>query len=108
MAALFAAELQRSRMGHNARHVHERGWLRPGISLARATDILWIDSSAELYDLLVFKSRWSARRYGEFIGSALVAALLPHESSTDHLEQRRVNPGPEREIRALGVWFMSH
>ena len=63
-------------MRHNARRLQQRGWLRPGISLAKATDILWTYSSAELYDLLVVKSRWPVKQYGEFIGDALIAALL--------------------------------
>jgi AcrR family transcriptional regulator len=87
MAELFAeAEAQRrTRMRHNARRLQQRRWLRPGISLAQATDILWAYSSAELYDLLVLKSGWPVKRYGEFIGNDLVAALLPHERATDHL-----------------------
>lgn len=82
MATLLAeAEAQRrTRMRHNARRLQQRGWLRPGINLAQATDILWTYSSAELYDLLVLKSGWPAKRYGEFIGNALLAALLPPES----------------------------
>jgi AcrR family transcriptional regulator len=88
MAALLAeAEAQRrTRMRHNARRLQQRNWLRPGISLAQATDILWIYSSAELYDLLVHKSGWSVKRYGEFIGNATIAALLPHEMSPAHPE----------------------
>jgi AcrR family transcriptional regulator len=79
MAALLAeSEAQhRSRMRHNARRLQRRGWLRPGMGLAQATDILWAYSSVELYDLLVIKSRWPIKRYGEFIGDALIAALLP-------------------------------
>lgn len=79
MAALLdEAEAQhRTRMRHNARRLQQRGWLRPGIGLAQATDILWAYSSAELYDLLVVKSGWPLTRYGEFIGDALIAALLP-------------------------------
>lgn len=81
MATLLAeAEAQRrTRMRHNARRIQECGWLRPGLGLAQATDILWTYSSAELYDLLVVKSGWPAKRYGEFIGDALVAALLAHK-----------------------------
>jgi AcrR family transcriptional regulator len=73
---------RRTRMRHNARRLQRRGWLRPGISLSRATDILWTYSSAELYDLLVIKSGWPVDRYGQFVGDALVAALLPHEAGT--------------------------
>jgi hypothetical protein len=74
---LVEAEVQRRRrMRHNARRLQQRGWLRPGVRLEFATDVLWIYSSAELYDLLVLRSGWSARRYGEFIGDSMVAALL--------------------------------
>lgn len=31
------------------------------------------------FELLVLKSGWPVKRYGEFIGNALIAALLPHE-----------------------------
>jgi AcrR family transcriptional regulator len=80
MATLLAdTEAQhRARMRHNARRLQRRGWLRPGIGLAQATDILWTYSSTELYELLVVKSGWPIKRYGEFIGDALIAALLPH------------------------------
>ncbi|HEX5090023.1 MAG TPA: helix-turn-helix domain-containing protein [Nocardioides sp.] len=83
MAALLAdAEAQhRARMRHNARRLQQRGWLRPGIGLAQATDILWAYSSTELYELLVVKSGWPIKRYGEFIGDALIAALLPRPVS---------------------------
>ena len=82
MAALLAEaeDQRRNRMRDNARRLQQRRWLRPGISLAQATDILWTYSSAELYDLLVLKSGWPTKTYGEFIGSALIAALLPQES----------------------------
>jgi hypothetical protein len=78
MADLLAeAEGQRRRrMRHNARRLEQRGRLRPGIGLDFATDVLWTYSSADLYDLLVLRSKWSARRYGEFIGDSMVAALL--------------------------------
>lgn len=79
MAALFAeVEAQRrTRMRTNARRLQQGGWLRSDVSLARAADILWTYSSAELYDLLVLSSGWTAKRYGEFVGQALIAALLP-------------------------------
>lgn len=78
MAALLAEteDQRRARMRHNARRLQRRGWLRPGISLTQATDVLWTYSSTELYELLVMKSNWPVSRYGQFIGDALVAALL--------------------------------
>ena len=79
MAALLAETEQqrRARMRHNARRLQRRGWLRPGVTLGQATDILWAYSSAEVYELLVIKSGWPVSRYGQFIGDALIAALLP-------------------------------
>lgn len=84
MAALLdeAEDQRRVRMRHNARRLQRRDWLRPGITLAHATDILWTYSSAELYELLVIKSGWPANRYGRFIGDALIAALLPETLAT--------------------------
>ena len=68
---------RRRRMRNNARRLQQRGWLRPGITLGQATDILWTYSSTELYELLVIKSGWPVNRYGAFIGDALIAGLLP-------------------------------
>jgi AcrR family transcriptional regulator len=78
MAALLTeAEVQRRRrMRHNARRLKQHGWLRPGIGVEFATDVLWTYSSAEMYDLLVLRSGWSVHQYGEFIGDSMVAALL--------------------------------
>lgn len=79
MATLLAEteEQRRTRMRHNARRLQRRRWLRPGLTLAQTTDILWIYSSTELFDLLVLRSGWSPERYGTFVGDALIAALLP-------------------------------
>ncbi len=79
MATLLAdADAQhRTRMRHNARRLEQRGWLRPGLGLTRATDILCAYSSAAFYEQLVINSGWPAKRYGEFVGEALIAALLP-------------------------------
>jgi AcrR family transcriptional regulator len=70
---------RRDRMHHNAERLAARGWLKPGLDLGRAADILWTYSSAELYELLVLKSGWPLPAYGEFITSALVAALLDND-----------------------------
>jgi len=45
--------LKRTR--HHSRYLKDRGYLREDVSLAEATDILWVCSSAELYELLVVK-----------------------------------------------------
>lgn len=52
------------------------GHLRKGVSAAEARDVLWTYNSAELYRLLVLGRRWSPRRYGRFVATALIAALL--------------------------------
>jgi AcrR family transcriptional regulator len=79
MAALLADadEQRRKRMLDNARRLRDRGWLRPGIGISTAADILWTYSSTELYELLVLKSGWSLPRYGRFLTDAMTAALLP-------------------------------
>lgn len=72
------AELARlERMERNARHLHERGYLRAGVSLEEARDVLWSYSSPELYELLVLRRGWPPDRYGRFVADGMIAALLP-------------------------------
>ena len=59
-----------------ARHLHDGGHLRPGVSVEEARDVLWTYNSAEVYELLVMKRGWSPERYGRWIADALIAALL--------------------------------
>ncbi len=65
------------RMTQNARTLASRRFLRKGVSVERAAEIMWTYTSPELYELLVLGRGWSAKRYGDFIADALVAALLP-------------------------------
>jgi AcrR family transcriptional regulator len=51
--------------------------LRAGLSIDEAAQVMWTYSSPELYQLLVIRCGWSADRFGEFVGEALTAALLP-------------------------------
>jgi AcrR family transcriptional regulator len=62
------------RMRHNARALI--GHLKPGLTPARAAEILWTYSSPDLYDLLVVRRRWSIRRYADFVTEAMTAAVL--------------------------------
>lgn len=64
------------RMEVNARHLHDAGYLRQGISLKEATDVLWTYSSTELYELLVLRRGWELQRYGRFVANGISAALL--------------------------------
>ena len=79
MAALLAAsdDERLERMRHHARFLKERGYLRQGVTVAEATDVLWTCSSVELYELLVLKRGWSLPRFAEFIADFMIAALLP-------------------------------
>lgn len=78
MAHLYddTEQQRRARMRHNAKRLHAKGWLKPGVGLARATDILFTFSSTELYELLVLKSGWSINAYTDFVFDALVNALV--------------------------------
>ena len=63
-------------MTHFARHLRSGKYLRAGVSEAEARDVLWTHNSTELWDLLVNQRRWTAKRYGQWIGNQLIAALL--------------------------------
>ena len=64
------------RMTDNARRLGRAGHLRPGVTVARAADVLWTYSSQELYELLVLRRGWPLARYGRFIADAMIDALL--------------------------------
>ena len=86
-------DLRLTRMTANARRLHQRGLLRPGMSVDEAAEICWLYSSAEVYGRLVLDRGWSLERYARFVGDALAAALLP-----DHVEPGRSDnsaPPPE-------------
>lgn len=79
MAALLeeSDDERLTRMRHHARFLGERGYLRDGVTLGEATDILWTCSSVELYELLVLKRGWSLRRFAEYVTTFMIATLLP-------------------------------
>jgi AcrR family transcriptional regulator len=60
-----------------ARHLSDGGYLRPGVSMEEARDVLWTYNSAEIYELLVIERGWTPERYGRWVAQALIAALLP-------------------------------
>jgi AcrR family transcriptional regulator len=66
------------RMRHHARFLSKRGYLRSGVTVAEATDILWTCSSVELYELLVLQRGWSRARFARYLGNYMTAMLLPH------------------------------
>ncbi|HEX2157810.1 MAG TPA: TetR/AcrR family transcriptional regulator [Actinomycetes bacterium] len=79
MAALLKAhhDTRERRARHHARFLKERGYLREGVSVAQATDILWTCTSDELYDLLVTQRGWSPLRFARFLADFMINALLP-------------------------------
>ena len=81
MAALLQThnDLRERRARHHARFLKERGYLREGVSLAQATDILWTCTSDELYDLLVTQRGWSLPRFAGFLADFMTTALLPRD-----------------------------
>jgi AcrR family transcriptional regulator len=67
---------RRLRMRHNARQLAHRGHLRDGLTLTQASDILWTYSAPELYDLLVLRRGWTARRFGQFVADGIASQCL--------------------------------
>ena len=80
-----------TRMQHHARFLADRGHLRPDVTVAEATDILWTCSSVEIYELLVLQRGWSQRRFAQFIADFMIVSLLSHSEVND------AAPGLERK-----------
>jgi AcrR family transcriptional regulator len=68
-------DTRRARMADNARRLADAGHLPPGLTLGRATDVLWTYSSPEVYDLLVVRSGWNLEQYAAFVTAGLAAHL---------------------------------
>lgn len=64
------------RMLSNARQVKARGFLREGLSVLEAADVMFACTSADVYESLVIKRGWSAQQYGTFVARTLKANLL--------------------------------
>jgi AcrR family transcriptional regulator len=81
MAALLQAHNQsrEARARHHASFLQQRGYLREGVSLDEAADVLWTCTSDELYDLLVVQRGWSRPRFAAFLADFMITALLPRE-----------------------------
>jgi AcrR family transcriptional regulator len=76
-AMLETAESERlARMRHHARFLKARGHLRDGVTMSEATDVLWVCSSLEIYELLVMRRGWSSARFARYVGNFMVTALL--------------------------------
>jgi len=52
--------------------------LAPGVTVAKAGDLVWALSGAEVYRMLVVERGWSPDEYEEWLAAALADSLLPH------------------------------
>lgn len=59
-----------------ARDLAATGCLRPGVSVAKAADIIWTMNAPELYLLLVEQRGWSREEYCDWLGDAWIRLLL--------------------------------
>jgi AcrR family transcriptional regulator len=77
-AAAVWAQMAQERlvgMSHFARHLHEGGHLRPGVTADDARDILWTFISVEIWELLVVQRGWKPQKFALWMGDMLISAL---------------------------------
>lgn len=67
---------RRARMHQNATRLAEHGWLRAGVSVDQAADILWTHTAPELYELLVIRRGWTPEQLGTFVADSMIGTLL--------------------------------
>jgi AcrR family transcriptional regulator len=79
MAAQWATNEQQRLMAFAtlARLLAERDALKPGMSVAEATDVVFGLLSLELYLLLTTRRGWTSQRWQRWVTEMLSAALLP-------------------------------
>ena len=68
--------LRLARMRQNAQLLADRGFLRAGLGVERAAQIMWTHASPELYDMLVLRQGWTPKELGDYVAEALTALLL--------------------------------
>ncbi|GAA1967153.1 helix-turn-helix domain-containing protein [Microbacterium deminutum] len=77
-AARLLDEIERgraARMTHNAQALSDSGYLRPGLSIDQARDLMLI-FSGEFYDRLVVRAGWEVEAYVTTMTRTMCAALL--------------------------------
>jgi AcrR family transcriptional regulator len=75
-----AARQRRRGMEQLASHLHERGALRPDLSVAEATDRITTLINPEFYRLTVGERKWKPEQYEAWLTELLIASLLPDAS----------------------------
>jgi AcrR family transcriptional regulator len=61
--------------------LHARHALRPGLDVARATDILWTLNHPDVWLLLVGQRNWSADQFEQWFADTTCAQLLNHHTA---------------------------
>jgi AcrR family transcriptional regulator len=62
--------------GRIAKSLRKKGALRSGLSVRRATDILWTLNHPDVYQLLVGRRGWTPDQYERWLGDAFCSQLL--------------------------------
>ena len=63
-----------------ARSLARKGALRPGLSEAHATDIMWAVANPTMHQRLVAERRWTSGEYERWLAQALTCSLLNTQS----------------------------
>ncbi len=77
------ADERRRRMRQNARRLSSGGHLPAGLSIERATDILLVHSSPQLYEMLVVDGGWGLEEYARFVSVGIAAQLSADAGCAD-------------------------
>jgi hypothetical protein len=71
------------RMRHHAEFLRERGYLREGITVDRATDVLYACSSLEIYEVLVLQRGWPLPDFARFVADFMISGPLAVPTARD-------------------------
>jgi AcrR family transcriptional regulator len=63
-------------MSYLAALLHERGALRPDLTVEEAADVLWLFTDSAPYHRLVVEQGWSAERYEAWLAEGLLSLLV--------------------------------
>ncbi len=77
-----------ARMTQNAKVLARRGFLREGVTVKRAAEIMWAFTAPELYDLFVVRRGWTPAALGAFAADAFASALLAPRGPSSNVVAR--------------------
>jgi len=72
---------RRSRMRHNAKRLIGLEGVRRDLTVSGVTDVMWVYTAPEMYEVMVERGGWSITRYREFVERALRGHLLACDSA---------------------------